>query len=114
MGRPAHGVELDQRDSGKSSHIWSRTRDQMNPARMSVSVKVLGSAPRSGRVVAVHGSVIDIAFDAGMLPAINDAVAIDWDRGPPLVAEVQQHPGPAAVRAVALGSTAGLRRGTSI
>jgi hypothetical protein len=72
---------------------------------------MLGSALRSGRVVAVHGSVIDIAFDGGMLPAINDAVAVDWDRGPPLVAEVQQHLGPAVVRA--LGSTAGLRRGTS-
>jgi len=84
----------------------------MNPGRMSFSLGMLGSAPRSGRVVAVHGSVIDIAFDGGMLPAINDAVAIDWDRGPPLVAEVQQHLDPAVVRAVALGSTAGLRRGT--
>jgi F-type H+-transporting ATPase subunit beta len=48
-----------------------------------------------------------------MLPAINEAVAIEWDLGPPLVAEVQQHLGPAMVRAVALGGTAGLRRGTA-
>jgi F-type H+-transporting ATPase subunit beta len=46
-----------------------------------------------------------------MLPAINEAVAIEWDLGPPLVAEVQQHLGPAMVRAVAFGGTAGLRRG---
>jgi F-type H+/Na+-transporting ATPase subunit beta len=79
---------------------------------MPVSVEPLESAPRSGRVVAVHGSVVDIAFAGRMLPAINEAVAIEWDLGPPLVAEVQQHLGPAMVRAVALGGTAGLRRGT--
>jgi F-type H+-transporting ATPase subunit beta len=67
-----------------------------------------------GRVVAVRGSVIDIAFAAGALPAINDAVAIEWDVGPPLVAEVQQHLGAERVRAVALESTAGLKRGTAV
>jgi F-type H+-transporting ATPase subunit beta len=70
------------------------------------------SDPISGRVVAVHGSVVDIAFTVGALPAINEAVAIDWDLGPPLVAEVQQHLGPGMVRVVALDGTAGLRRST--
>jgi len=32
-----------------------------------------------GRTTAVNGSVVDIAFVGGMLPAITDAVAIDWD-----------------------------------
>jgi F-type H+-transporting ATPase subunit beta len=68
----------------------------------------------TGRVATVHGSVVDIAFAGGVLPAINDAVAIEWDQGPALVAEVQQHLGPAMVRAVALGNTAGLRRGTPV
>jgi len=79
---------------------------------MSVSVEPLETAPSPGRVAAVHGSVVDIAFAGAMLPAINEAVAIEWDLGPPLVAEVQQHLGPAMVRVVALGGTAGLRRGT--
>jgi F-type H+-transporting ATPase subunit beta len=61
----------------------------------------------------VHGSVVDIAFPAGMLPAINDSVAIEWDLGPPVIAEVHQHLGMATVRVVALGGTAGLRRGTA-
>ena len=70
---------------------------------------------RSGRVcAAVHGSVVDIAFAAGRLPAINEAVAIGGGPGPALVAEVQQHLGPAMVRAVALGDTAGLRRSTRV
>jgi F-type H+/Na+-transporting ATPase subunit beta len=75
-------------------------------------VDTLKNDPISGQVVAVHGSVVDIAFAAGELPAINEAVAIDWDLGPPLAAEVQQHLDPGMVRVVALGSTAGLRRST--
>jgi F-type H+/Na+-transporting ATPase subunit beta len=78
----------------------------------SVSVELLESDPRLGRIAAVHGSVVDIAFVGGTLPAITDAVAIDRDFGPPLLAEVQQHLGEAMVRVVALGGTAGLRRGT--
>ena len=81
---------------------------------MSVSAEPLKSNPRLGRVTAVHGSVVDIAFDGGRLPAINEAVAITWDLGPPLTAEVQQHLGPSIVRVVALGGTAGLRRGTPV
>ena len=65
-----------------------------------------------GRVVAVHGSVIDIAFPEGALPAINEAVAIEWDLGPAIATEVQLHLDPARVRVVALAATAGLRRGT--
>jgi len=80
---------------------------------MPVSTLPLGSLPGLGRVTAVHGSVVDIAFAAGMLPAINGSVAIEWDLGPPLIAEVQQHLGTATARVVALGGTAGLRRGTA-
>ena len=85
----------------------------MSSKSMSASAQSLGSDPLLGRVIAVHGSVLDIAFDGGMLPAINEAVAIRWDLGPPVIAEVRQHLGPATVRAVALGTTAGLMRGIS-
>jgi F-type H+-transporting ATPase subunit beta len=67
----------------------------------------------AGRVIAVHGSVVDVRFPTGALPAIDEAVAIEWDQGRPLVVEVQQHLDPATVRAVALENTAGLRRGTA-
>jgi F-type H+/Na+-transporting ATPase subunit beta len=73
-----------------------------------------GSEGSAGRVVAVHGSVVDVAFAGGALPAIADAVAIEWDRGPPLLAEVEQHLDPVVVRVVALGNTAGLRRRTPV
>jgi F-type H+-transporting ATPase subunit beta len=64
-------------------------------------------------VIAVHGSVVDIRFPGGPLPAISEAVAIAWDLGDrPLLAEVQQHLDPAPVRTVAMENTAGLMRGT--
>ncbi|HXP31607.1 MAG TPA: F0F1 ATP synthase subunit beta [Stellaceae bacterium] len=68
----------------------------------------------AGRVIAVHGSVVDIGFPAHHLPGIGEAVAIRWDMGAPLTAEVQQHLSAASLRAVALESTAGLRRGTPV
>ena len=67
-----------------------------------------------GRVVAIHGSVVDVRFPAGALPAIAEAIAIDWDLGRPLLAEVHLHLDPTTARAVALESLAGLRRGTTV
>lgn len=86
----------------------------MSPAKVLSPLICAKSASSLGRVAAVHGSVIDITFAGGLLPAINAAVAIEWDLGPPLIAEAQQHLSPTLVRAVALGGTAGLRRGTSV
>jgi len=72
-----------------------------------------GASARAGRVVAARGSVLDIEF-AGALPAIREALAVDWDASSPLIAEVQQHLDPRRVRAVALQGTGGLKRGTSV
>jgi F-type H+/Na+-transporting ATPase subunit beta len=69
--------------------------------------------PAMGRVVAAQGSVLDVVF-TGELPAVREALAVEWDAGPPLIAEVQQHLDPRRVRAVALQGTAGLKRGTSV
>jgi F-type H+-transporting ATPase subunit beta len=64
-----------------------------------------------GQIVAVHGSVVDVRFPVGDLPAINEAILVEWDVGRPLIAEVQQHLDAETVRAVALENTAGLTRG---
>ncbi|MGA7762721.1 MAG: F0F1 ATP synthase subunit beta, partial [Candidatus Binataceae bacterium] len=69
----------------------------------------------SATVVRVRGSVIDVEFPAGMLlPPINEALIVKWDGGWPLLVEVQEHLDLHTVRAVALQSTAGLRRGTAV
>ena len=65
-----------------------------------------------GRVVQIIGTVIDIEFPAGHLPAINNAVNIILDDGSSLVTEVQQHLGNNWVRCLAMDTTDGLRRNT--
>ncbi|HEX2939861.1 MAG TPA: F0F1 ATP synthase subunit beta [Rhodopila sp.] len=67
-----------------------------------------------GRVVALRGPVIDVAFDSRDLPRVQDALVVEWDRPTRLMAEVQSHIDEATVRAVALQPTAGLRRGTPV
>jgi F-type H+-transporting ATPase subunit beta len=64
-----------------------------------------------GSVVQIIGTVIDIEFPPGELPAINNAVDIRLEDGSLLTTEVQQHLGNNWVRALAMDSTDGLRRG---
>jgi len=68
-------------------------------------------AARLGRVNRVNGSVVDIAFPHGHMPAINNALEIEWDGPHRLVVEVQQHVDLHTVRGVAMQETAGLRCG---
>ena len=68
----------------------------------------------TGHVIAVHGSIIEVRFPGQEPPALNEAIAIQWDRGPELIAEVRHHVDHQTVRAVALSNTSGLRRGTPV
>ncbi|EEX14452.1 ATP synthase F1, beta subunit [Citreicella sp. SE45] len=69
------------------------------------------SPDQPGRVAAIRGAVVDIAFTDGALPAINDALALEPPGLPPVLVEVQAHLDTATVRAIALQATTGLRRG---
>jgi F-type H+-transporting ATPase subunit beta len=70
-----------------------------------------------GKIVQVIGPVVDIEFPAG-LPAIYNAVTVDFDvpghGKTKLTLEVQQHLGDHWVRAVAMSSTEGLKRGLEV
>ncbi|WP_032121313.1 F0F1 ATP synthase subunit beta [Clostridium amazonitimonense] len=63
-----------------------------------------------GKVVQVIGPVIDIKFESEYLPNIYNAIEIKLE-DKVLVAEVEQHVGDDIVRAIAMESTEGLRRG---
>ncbi len=65
----------------------------------------------TGRVIQITGAVVDIAFPAGQLPGIYNAVEIQRKGQEPLVCEVQQHLGNNWVRTVAMTTTDGLARG---
>jgi F-type H+/Na+-transporting ATPase subunit beta len=88
----------------------------MDTARPETTAPPLQAAveePR-GRVTAVRGAVVDVAFDAGYLPMIEEELVIMTDDGSPIIAEVQAHLDEGTVRALALRSTNGLRRGTPV
>jgi len=68
----------------------------------------------TGRVIQITGPVVDIAFPAGQLPAIYNAVEIERPGQEPLTCEVQQHLGNNWVRTVAMTTTDGLARGVPV
>jgi F-type H+-transporting ATPase subunit beta len=73
----------------------------------------------TGKIVQVIGPVVDVEFDpaAGAFPKIYDALEITFPvdgQDVKLTLEVQQHLGENWVRAIAMSSTEGLKRGMSV
>ncbi len=69
---------------------------------------------KEGIITKIIGAIVDVEFKSGNLPAIYDAIEICNDDGQKVVAEVQQHLGENRVRAVAMASTDGLKRGMKV
>ncbi len=66
----------------------------------------------TGHIVQVQGPVVDLGFEPGELPPINNAVTIkEESRGIDLTVEVAQHLGNDVVRCIAMSTTDGLVRG---
>src|SRR5450631_2900468 len=68
----------------------------------------------AGVVVSVRGAVVDVSFNGQVLPPINTALIVEWDRPEPLVLEVHSHIDPVTLRGIALQATAGLARNTRV
>ena len=72
----------------------------------------------TGTLVQIIGAVVDADFSqAETLPALLNALEVDYEvngKRKTLVLEVQQHIGDGWVRAVAMSSTDGLRRGMPV
>ncbi|CAN5666284.1 F0F1 ATP synthase subunit beta [soil metagenome] len=66
-----------------------------------------------GSISQIVGVVIDVNFPEGHLPAIYNALKIKHD-GRDVVLEVAQHLSESSIRAIALSSTDGLKRGTEV
>lgn len=67
----------------------------------------------NGKITQVLGAVVDIEFSNGALPGILNALVCD-NNGNELVLEVAQHLGENIVRAIAMDSTEGLKRGQAV
>ncbi|WP_303968720.1 F0F1 ATP synthase subunit beta [Sporosarcina ureae] len=72
----------------------------------------------NGHILQVMGPVVDVKFENGQLPAIYNALKVNIDRSNGVVEvltlEVALHLGDDAVRTIAMSSTDGLKRGTSV
>ncbi|WP_414042298.1 F0F1 ATP synthase subunit beta [Macrococcus animalis] len=71
-----------------------------------------------GHVIQVMGPVIDVKFENGQLPALNNALTLDIKREEgkttKLALEVALHLGDDAVRTIAMSSTDGVQRGAEV
>ena len=65
----------------------------------------------SGEIVQVIGAVVDVKFPTESVPNVYDALKLESTE---VTLEVQQQLGDGVVRAIALGSTDGLRRGIAV
>jgi len=69
----------------------------------------------NGKIIQIIGAVVDVAFEQGVeLPNILDALEVTNDYGQTIVLECQQDIGESTVRAIAMDSTDGLRRGMEV
>ncbi|HEY5893556.1 MAG TPA: F0F1 ATP synthase subunit beta [Chthoniobacterales bacterium] len=76
------------------------------------------TATNTGTIVQVIGPVVDVDFsETGVIPKIYEALEIEFEVAgqlTKLVLEVQQHLGEGWVRAIAMSSCEGLRRGLTV
>jgi F-type H+/Na+-transporting ATPase subunit beta len=67
----------------------------------------------TGKITQIVGVVIDVEFTNDHLPAIYNALTVEVD-GRTLTMEVAQHLSESSIRAIALSSTDGLKRGAEV
>ena len=71
-----------------------------------------------GKIVQIIGPVVDVEFPPAQLPAIYNALTVEYEMPghgkTKLTLEVQQHLGDNWVRAVAMSTTEGLKRGYEV
>jgi F-type H+-transporting ATPase subunit beta len=68
---------------------------------------------KAGKITQIVGVVVDIEFATDKLPAIYNALKVQFD-DQEMTLEVAQHLSESSVRAIALSSTDGLERGTEV
>jgi F-type H+-transporting ATPase subunit beta len=65
----------------------------------------------AGRIIQILGAVVDVAFPLDQVPKVYDALRVE---SASLTLEVQQQMGDGVVRAIAMGSTDGLKRDLAV
>ncbi|VAW92856.1 ATP synthase beta chain, partial [hydrothermal vent metagenome] len=65
----------------------------------------------SGKIVQIIGAVVDVEFSRDAMPKVHEALKLSEVD---LTLEIQQQLGDGVVRAIAMGSTDGLKRGMAV
>ena len=68
---------------------------------------------RTGKIIQVSGSVVDVRFPHGELPRIREALSVELN-GKRLVMEVEQHLSAETVRCIMLSPSEGIGRGDEV
>ena len=90
--------------------------DQLNLNEILPTIKEKIMSNNTGKISQIIGPVIDVVFesaDSG-LPKIYDALEVIKNNGDKMIIECQQHIGENSIRAVAMDSTDGLKRGMEV
>ncbi len=66
-----------------------------------------------GKIVQIIGTVVDVEFEEGSMPGLFNALTLDHN-GKTVTLEVARHLGFNQIRAIALNSTDGIKRGTEV
>jgi F-type H+-transporting ATPase subunit beta len=80
---------------------------------MATELKTKNKELTTGKIIQIVGVVVDVEFKDGNLPAIYYALEVQQDDRK-VVLEVAQHLSENSVRAISLGSTDGIERGTKV
>ena len=68
---------------------------------------------KTGKIVAVSGPVVDIAFEQEALPKINEALSLKINEKEYII-EVESHIGSGVVRGILMGASEGIARGMTV
>jgi F-type H+/Na+-transporting ATPase subunit beta len=69
---------------------------------------------KTGRVVQIQGSVVDVEFSIDNMPDIYEALEVLSSQGPSIILEVEKHMGDNVVRCVAMDTTDGMQRNETV
>ena len=67
-----------------------------------------------GKIIQAVGTIIDVRFDEGKLPAYLNALKVKLENGKEITLEVEQYIGDDAVRCIAMSPTEGISRGMEV
>ena len=106
----AHLLKLTKATVGRRKSAQQLYANRLYGNLLQLGGFILVGTANKGKVVQIIGAVLDVKFDRGNLPELNNALVVEGD-GLRTILEVSKHLGGDVVRCIAMSSTDGLKRG---